>query len=148
MWTLAFNRSDTVTLNFAIAGTGVVQQMGTGLMSVTTPQAYSGGTPVSGGTFRLDAGGSLNAAAALTIDGGTFDLNGHSQTVNRLSGAGGTLALGAGTLTIANTSGTSGTLASTITGMKTIQGKTTNMTPMLASCCASCALLKAAPIRA
>jgi len=114
--TLAFNRSDTVTLNFAIAGSGVVQQMGSGLLSVTTAQAYTGGSTVSAGTFRLDAGGSLQSTAALTIDGGTFDLNGHSQTVNRLSGAGGVLSLGAGTLTIANTSGQSGTLASTITG--------------------------------
>src|SRR5205085_1279846 len=84
-------------------------------------------------------GGSLAAASALAVNtGGTFDLNGHTQTVGDLSGAGRIL-LGAGALTAATTSATvfsgiisgtgtfikdgSGTL--TLTGANTYSGGTT-----------------------
>src|SRR5258708_1294481 len=69
---------------------------------------------VNGGTLKLGTGGSLAAAGALTVNGGTFDLNGHSQTVGALSGSGGTIGLGSGTLTAGDASNT--TVAAAITG--------------------------------
>src|SRR5260370_35798054 len=68
----------------------------------------------SAGTLQLGAGGSLAAAGALTVNGGTFDLNGHNQTVGALSGSGGTIALGAGPLTAGDATNT--LVASAITG--------------------------------
>ena len=65
----------------------------------------------------MATGVSLPATGSLTVNGGTFELNGNNLTVASLSGMGGNLALGAGTLTVDDTSGgSSGALDAPITG--------------------------------
>ena len=110
----AINRSDAFTFANVISGSGVLQQLGPGTTILTAANTYTGGTAVSAGTLRLGSGGSLAPTGALTVNGGTFDLNGNNQTVGALSGTGGVLALGAGTLTTNSVSNT--TLASAIAG--------------------------------
>jgi outer membrane autotransporter protein len=112
--TFAINRSDTLTLASAISGNGVLQQLGPGTTILTGANTYTGGTIVSAGTLQLGTGGSLAPTGALTLNGGTFGLNGNNQTVGALSGTGGILALGNGVLTTDSASNT--TLASAITG--------------------------------
>jgi autotransporter-associated beta strand protein len=97
-----------------IEGAGGLIKQGLGTLTLTGNNTYSGGTTVNGGTLRLGSGGSLASTGALAVNGGTFDLNGHSQTVGALSGTGGFIALGTGTLTAGNSSDT--TLASVISG--------------------------------
>ena len=48
---LAIDRSDTVTLNQAIDGTGALHQMGTGTTVLTGANTYTGGTTISNGTL-------------------------------------------------------------------------------------------------
>lgn len=116
--TLAFNRSDAVVFGGVVSGSGSLTQMGPGTLTLTAAETYGGGTTVSGGTLQLGAGGSLAATGALTVNGGTFDLNGHTQTVGALSGTGGTIALGSGNLTTNSSAST--TSASAITGTGTL----------------------------
>ena len=110
----AINRSDAFTLANVISGSGVLQQLGPGTTILTAANTYTGGTTVSAGTLQLGTGGSLAPTGALTVNGGTFNLNGNNQTVGALSGTGGILALGNGALTTDSASNT--TLASAITG--------------------------------
>ena len=79
---------------------GSLVKVGTGTLTLSGADTYSGGTTVDDGILQLGTGGSLAAAGRLTVNGGSFDLNGHDQTVGALSGAGGTITLGSGTLTV------------------------------------------------
>ena len=92
--TLVDDDSSTNTLGGAISGSGAFNQIGTGITILTGSNSYGGGTTISAGTLRLGDGGSLGSGTALTLNGGTFDLNGHNQTVGDLSGTGGTITLG------------------------------------------------------
>ena len=47
--TLAFDRSDTVTVSALISGTGSVTQIGTGTTVIAAANTYTGGTTVAGG---------------------------------------------------------------------------------------------------
>jgi uncharacterized protein with beta-barrel porin domain len=112
---LAIDRSDSILYGSVVSGTGGVTQMGSGTVTVTAAQSYTGGTTVNAGVLRLGAGGSLAATGALAVNGGSFDLNGHAQTIGALSGTGGSVTLGTGTLTVNQAAGTSyaGTLGGT-----------------------------------
>ena len=113
--TLAFNRSGTESFAGAISGGGAVEQNGSGTLIFGGANSYTGGTTISSGTLQLGIDNSLSSAGALAVNGGTFDLNGHDQTVGKLSGgAGSSIALGSGTLSAGDGSNT--TVASTISG--------------------------------
>ena len=111
---LAFNRSDTVSFAGVISGSGSLEQVGTGTLTLGGANTYTGGTVVSAGTLRIGSGGALASAGALAVNGGTFDLNGAVQSVGALSGTGGSILLGSGVLTTNSNSDT--TLASVIGG--------------------------------
>ena len=93
---------------------GALIKQGSGTLTLTGANTYTGGTTINEGMLRLGAGGSLASGGALTVNGGTFDLAGNSQTVGALSGTGGKITLGSGTLTTDSASNT--TLASAISG--------------------------------
>jgi outer membrane autotransporter protein len=131
----------TTTFSGVLSGTGGLTKIGTGTMTLSAANTYSGNTTVNAGTLGLGTGGSLSSSTALVINGGTFDLNGHTQTVGALSGgAGGTLALGSGALRYDPGSGSTsfgGTITGTgsltiasgeleLSGINTYTGGTTN----------------------
>jgi autotransporter-associated beta strand protein len=106
--TLAFNRTDTLTVANTISGSGGVTQAGTGATVLTATNAYTGATSVNAGTLRAGAaagGQSFGVNSAVTfanVAGATLDLNGFNQTVGSLAGGGatgGNVLLGAATLT-------------------------------------------------
>ncbi len=81
---LLFNQSGNTKLNGLIAGTGGVENAGTGTLTLLANNSYSGGTTVSAGTvsIALDAnlgapGGGLvlNGGTLQIISGGIFNLN-------------------------------------------------------------------------
>ena len=106
--------SNSLTLSQGIAGAGGLTKVGAGTLVLAGANTYSGGTTVNAGTLQLAPGASLAAAGALSVNGGTFNLNSNNQTVGALSGTGGVIALGSGTLTAGDGSNT--TLASAISG--------------------------------
>lgn len=70
---LAFNRTDSHIFGGIISGTGVVQQNGTGTLTLTGTNSYSGGTAINIGTLAVSSDANLGAASGgLTFNGGTL----------------------------------------------------------------------------
>jgi autotransporter-associated beta strand protein len=74
--TFAFARSDAFTFGGVISGSGGVQQIGSGTVTLTAANTYTGTTIVTGGTLEIGNGGSVTGSAALmnsanfVVDGG------------------------------------------------------------------------------
>ncbi|HVL13108.1 MAG TPA: autotransporter-associated beta strand repeat-containing protein [Gemmata sp.] len=86
--TLAFNRSDSVTVANAIGGAGQVVHSGTGTTTLTATNTYTGGTTVSAGTLRLGASNVLADAGKVTLAGGNLSTGattGFSDTLGQLA---------------------------------------------------------------
>lgn len=102
------------TINLStISNVEILQKSGAGIWTLTNSGSAASYNVIAG-TMRLAAGANLAGASSLSVNGGTFDLNGNSQVVTGLSGAGGVILLGSGALT-ANVNANS-TLASVISG--------------------------------
>jgi autotransporter-associated beta strand protein len=99
--TLAFNRSDALTVSNVIVGSGLaLTQAGTGTLTLTGANTYTGATTITAGTLRLGAANAVPSGSAVTIyDGATLDLNDNNATIYALIGHG-SVRLGSGTLTI------------------------------------------------
>ena len=127
--TLAFNRSDTITqgtdFNSVIGGAINVSQLGSGVLTLSGTNTYTGATTVTLGTLRAGAAaggqafGNLSAVSLANTAGVTLDLNGFNQTIGSLAGggaSGGAVTLGAGTLTTGGDNKSTG-FAGIISGM-------------------------------
>lgn len=64
---LVFNRTDAFTYSGIISGTGSLTQAGTGALTLSSNQTYTGPTTLTGGTLRVN--GAL-ASTAVSIQGG------------------------------------------------------------------------------
>ena len=153
---LTLTGAGNTTISSAITtGTGVVTLNGTGTMTFSGANTYTGMTTVNSGILNLSTtaidggltvnGGTVNDNASsqfasssnLVVNGGVFNLGSQAETISNLSGtAGGTVALGTGTLTLGGTGATtfgglitgSGTLANTNTGELALTGASTGFT--------------------
>jgi autotransporter-associated beta strand protein len=132
---------NTLTLAGVIAdgnGPGALTKMGTGTLTLSAANTYSGGTTVIGGLINFKSasnfgsgtitlnGGGLQWASGTSTDissrlaafgagGATFDTNGNNVTLaSALLGTGGLTKIGAGALTLTGTNTYSG--ATTISG--------------------------------
>ena len=145
---LNLNRSDTaLNLSGAISGTGSVVQAGTGTVTLSGTNNYSGVTSVNAGTLQAGSVTAFSAASNFTVTGATLNLNGFSNSVGSLAGNGtvtnsvaGTATLSAGGDNASSVfSGTlhngSGTLALTKvgTGIFTLSGTNTYSGPTTVS---------------
>jgi autotransporter-associated beta strand protein len=103
--TLAFNRSDALTVANEISGSGNLTKTGTGTLTLSGANTYTGDTTANAGTLVLT--GTLNNASHVTLNGtSVWDLR-TTQTVASLNMASGTsITNGAGTsdLTVTGTS--------------------------------------------
>jgi autotransporter-associated beta strand protein len=98
---LAFNRSDNITYNGVISGSGgTLTKLGGGTLTISNTQTYTGATTVSAGTLSYMG---TNTSTATTVgSGGT--LLGAGSLGNVTVQSGGTIAPGAspGTLSVSN----------------------------------------------
>ncbi len=111
---VTFNNSTkeyTVSGGFGIVA-GSILKTGTGKTTLSTANAYAGGTTVSAGTLALSGAGTLGApSSVLTVNGtGIVDIGATSQTVGAVSLAG-TGSIANGTLTPTTVSATSASAA-------------------------------------
>jgi fibronectin-binding autotransporter adhesin len=117
--TLAFNRSDTITVANVISGNGSLTQAGTGTTILTGANTYSGATTISGGTLQLGNGGSSGSLGTGAVtNNGALSIN-RSDAVtlgNAISGTGSLTQAGTGTTTL--------TGANTYSGATTISAGT------------------------
>jgi fibronectin-binding autotransporter adhesin len=86
---LAFNRSDDITLTNAISGGGVISQAGTGRLTLSTASpSFSGVLQAPAGTVRVTNGGALGSAVISPGGGtaaGTVELEGGISLPNPLT---------------------------------------------------------------
>ncbi len=109
--TLAFNRTDTVTLDNNISGTGNLRQSGAGTLVLTGSNTYSGTTTISAGTLQVGDGGTTGSLGTGAItDNGTLAFN-RSDTLtvaSSISGTGRVQQIGAGTTILTGNNSYSG----------------------------------------
>jgi autotransporter-associated beta strand protein len=88
--TLNFNRSDAVTYSGSIFDTGIVQQNGSGILTLAGVNTYTGATNVNAGTLSVN--GSIASSSLTTVNAGAT-LGGNGIVGNTLIN-GGTLSPG------------------------------------------------------
>ena len=98
---LQFNRTDTA-LNLAgnISGTGSVVQGGTGTVTLSGINTYSGVTTLSAGTLQAGSLSGLSANSDFMVSGAILNLSGFSNTIGSLAGTGTVTTGAAATLTV------------------------------------------------
>jgi len=85
---------------------GMLVKAGTGTLTLTGANTYSGGTMVSDGTLRLSGAGRLGATSGTTtVAGGILDLGGTTQTQAEFKLSGGTIRNGSVNAPIASIGG-------------------------------------------
>ena len=88
-----------------VSNANVVTKSGTGIITFSANNTYTGNTRINGGSIKLSGSGTLGVGSNVYISSGaSLDLNGVNATVASVqetgSNNGGTIALGSGTLTI------------------------------------------------
>jgi outer membrane autotransporter protein len=128
---LAFDRSDTFTINGVISGIGNVNQNGSGTTILTAANTYGSGTFINSGTLALSGAGSI-AASSDVLDSGMFDVSAAAGGVSITSLEGnGRVILGANSLTLTAPTGFFGGIISgsgaliVIRGTETLTGDNT-----------------------
>ncbi len=90
-----------------VGATGLVKR-GTGILILNNFNTFAGETIVQDGVVRLGVTNAISPVGKLSVAGnGVFDLNSHSQSLDRIAGDG-QIIVGPGTLTIGAAGGSSG----------------------------------------
>lgn len=112
---LIYNRSDSVTVTNFISGTGSFTHAGSGSVTLTVDNTYSGGTTINSGTLQVGDGGTTGSLGSGNVtNNGTLAFN-RSDAItvgNLISGLGNLQQLGSNMLTL--------TANNTYTGTTTI----------------------------
>ena len=102
--TVSNNNADTFA--GTLTGNLALTKDGSGILTLSGANDYSGDTLIYAGTLQLGAAEATSANSAIILAdvvGATFDLNGNDTTISSLSGGGslgGNVTLGTGTLTV------------------------------------------------
>jgi fibronectin-binding autotransporter adhesin len=108
--TLAFNRSDTVMLSGDLTGSGALQQLGSGALTLTSNNSY-GATTISAGTLQVGDGGTSGTlgSGGVTNNGIlAFNRTDALTVANIINGSGSLQQNGAGAVTLTGANGYTG----------------------------------------
>jgi autotransporter-associated beta strand protein len=137
--TLTVSGSGSGSFGLVIAdntsGTGTVAlvRSGTGTLTLTGQNTYTGGTTVSSGTLALGhATNTLADTGAVTVSGGTLSLGSNSDTVGAVTLASGSIT-GSGTLTGSSYDVRSGTISANLGGTAALTKTTAGSVTMSGS---------------
>ncbi len=83
-----------------IIGLGGLTKIGTGTLTISGPNSYSGGTTIYGGALQLGSSAALSASTVLTVNGGVMYLGGFNPSIGGVTLING-LITGGGSLTSA-----------------------------------------------
>ena len=124
----------STTFDGVLSGSGGLIKAGSGTLTLTGGNTYTGATTVSAGTLQIGSGASFGSTVVAVASGAVLDLDDHSVSLGSIAGAGG-IDLGSATLTTGsnNTSTTfggvisgSGGLVKTGSGTLTLTGANTH----------------------
>lgn len=117
---LVFNRSDSFTFGNSIVGTGALTKSGSGVLSLSGNNGYSGGTNVNAGAIALGHANALGSTGAITFGGGTLRYGAGATTDHsaRIAGSSSAIAVDTNSQTVTYASA----LAATNTGGLTKSG--------------------------
>jgi outer membrane autotransporter protein len=102
--TIGGDNSDSA-ISGAISGSGGLVKAGSGSLTLTGSNTFTGLTTISGGTLQLGNGGSTGAFAGDVVDNATlvFDLSGFVTIPGAISGTGSLVQSGTGTVILVST---------------------------------------------
>jgi autotransporter-associated beta strand protein len=91
--TLTVNGANATTLSGVVTGNGGISRSGSGTLTLSGNNTFTGGLSISGGTVTLGNAGALNSTTpnAVSMSGGTLNINGNGVTISDLSGSSGTV---------------------------------------------------------
>ncbi|HLX63441.1 MAG TPA: autotransporter-associated beta strand repeat-containing protein [Planctomycetota bacterium] len=113
--TLVFAHNDSITIGNAITGTGGVTQLGTGMLTLTGSNSYSGTTSINAGILSIAASNNIgDASATNTISIANATLQSTANTLDL--GANRSVALGTGGATFDVATGNTLTISGPLTG--------------------------------
>lgn len=97
--TLGESASQDASFTFSgvISGSGGITKNQSGETVLSGANTYSGVTRIENGTLRTSGNHRIDNSSAIDVAGGTFDINGNQETVERIEGSGNIL-LGSGGL--------------------------------------------------
>ena len=110
--TFNINTGATLGASSILLGTGGLIKSGSGTMTLSGVNSYTGATTINSGTLALDATGRIDASSGV-VNAGTFTIAA-AKTIDSLTGVGATT-LG-GILTIGDSSNTTGTYSGIASG--------------------------------
>lgn len=113
--TLTAESGGTVNVLGGISGAGGVRKIGVGLVQLFANNGYTGATVIQGGSLRIAAAELIPNTSALTIDGGSFEMQGNSDTVASTTLISGSIS-GTGVLTSTGYTFRSGTVSVPLAG--------------------------------
>lgn len=89
----------TITLTNVVTGSGALTKVGSGTLILNNVHTYTGGTFVNAGTVQFGVGNIIPDTSAVTVAGGTLDLQSHDETVGAVTVSSGSIIGNGGTLT-------------------------------------------------
>lgn len=98
---------------------GGLTKEGAGTMRLSGANTFTGAVNVNGGVLRSGNATGFSSGSVITVNGGTLDMNGITDTIASLGGSGGAVTQGSAGLTLSAASGTN-TYSGAITGSGTL----------------------------
>lgn len=102
---LAVDRSDTVTFDNVVSGTGALQQNGTGTLVLTGTNTFTGGTTINAGTLQIGNGATTGSIVGDVINNSVLAVDRSDAPVlsGAISGTGALRQNGTGTFVLTGT---------------------------------------------